>query len=324
MSMHLSLTVIFQASNLNYGESFGNIMTLKKVVSGGKSYSYISRQALRYDLVRIMNEYGNMLLTPVRSSGAGDKLMVQFDRTSKIDEYPEIDLFGYMKTEEGSGNTFIRKAKVRLSDAISLEPFNNEIDFSTNMGLAHRGEIIDGELKDIAGNNIFQSEIHKSFYTYTVTIDLDEIGIDENKFNQDDDIISISNEEKAKRVNLLLESIKGLHRDIKGKREGLEPVFVIGGVYEFGNPFFYNKLELSFRKDENSLNNLPIINIDVINEVKEKTFFGKKVSDYTEIGIEKGKFGNEDDVKGSWSVEKFFENLKSKVNSSYGIENANS
>lgn len=39
-------------------------------------------------------------------------------------------------------------------------------------------------------NSIAQSEIHKSYYSYTVTIDLDKIGIDGE--------IEISEEEKKK------------------------------------------------------------------------------------------------------------------------------
>ncbi|MCM8827950.1 MAG: type I-B CRISPR-associated protein Cas7/Cst2/DevR, partial [Candidatus Omnitrophica bacterium] len=56
---YLHMAVIFKASNLNYGEGVGNILTLKKVTTEGKNFSYISRQALRYDIVRGLNElYG--------------------------------------------------------------------------------------------------------------------------------------------------------------------------------------------------------------------------------------------------------------------------
>ena len=59
MAKHLHLAIIFKASNLNYGESIGNILSLKKMASEGKNYSYISRQALRYDIVRLLNENYN-------------------------------------------------------------------------------------------------------------------------------------------------------------------------------------------------------------------------------------------------------------------------
>ena len=48
----LTLSIIFEAESANYGESFGNISSLKKLSRGdGNSYSYISRQALRYNII---------------------------------------------------------------------------------------------------------------------------------------------------------------------------------------------------------------------------------------------------------------------------------
>ncbi len=46
----LTVTMIFLAESANY--SSGNITTLKKIVRGNyEQYSYISRQALRYNIV---------------------------------------------------------------------------------------------------------------------------------------------------------------------------------------------------------------------------------------------------------------------------------
>ncbi|HON17206.1 MAG TPA: type I-B CRISPR-associated protein Cas7/Cst2/DevR, partial [Spirochaetota bacterium] len=157
MANFLTFTVVFKGSNLNYGESTANVTGLKRLSFQGKSYSYISRQALRYDIVRIMNEEFEMNLTPVGSDGK----VVQFEANATIKDYPEIDLFGYMKTAGEGSRGKIRKAIVRLSDAMSLEPWNNDIDYGNNMGLSSRKEGVD--------NMIFQTEIHKSFYSYTVT-----------------------------------------------------------------------------------------------------------------------------------------------------------
>ena len=45
-------------------------------------------------------------------------------------------------------------------------------------------------------------------------------------------------EEKAERVKILLDTMQYLYRDIKGRRENLSPLFVIGGRYSRKNPFF--------------------------------------------------------------------------------------
>ena len=52
----LTLTMIFLAESANYGEGVGNITTLKKMTRGDyQQYSYISRQAIRYNLVQQLN-----------------------------------------------------------------------------------------------------------------------------------------------------------------------------------------------------------------------------------------------------------------------------
>ena len=57
----LTITMIFKAQSLNYGEGIGNISELKKLSRGdGSTYTFASRQALRYDIARLGN--GGMCL----------------------------------------------------------------------------------------------------------------------------------------------------------------------------------------------------------------------------------------------------------------------
>jgi CRISPR-associated protein Cst2 len=299
MANFLSLTIVFHGSSLNYGESIGNITGLKRVSFKGKSYSYISRQALRYDIVRIMNEEFGMKLTPVGSDGK----VVQFEASATIEDYPEIDLFGYMKTSGSGSKGKIRKAIVRLSDAVSLEPWNNDLDYGNNMGLSARNQQLD--------NMIFQTEIHQAFYSYTITIELDNVGQDKN------DNINLTKEEKIQRVILLLDSIKLLYRDIKGRREDLSPLIIIGGIYESGNPFFYNKATLLYGKDNIK------IKPEAINDTLHKTYLNnKKVSDTTFLGYVDGIFDNinsinidGDDKK--LNIEDFFKKIKEELTNIY-------
>ncbi len=297
MANFLTLTVIFQGENLNYGESTANITSLKRLSFRGKSYSYISRQALRYDIVRIMKEEFGMYLTPVGSDGK----VVQFEANATIEEYSEIDLFGYMKTSGEGAKGKIRKAVVRLSDAVSLESWNNDIDYGNNMGLSARKQDLD--------NMIFQTEIHKSFYTYTLTIDLDKVGIDLN------DDIKLDDSEKKNRIFMLLDAIKILYRDIKGRREDLSPLFIIGGVYNSGNPFFYNKVNLNFGKDSVK------IAVEPINEILNREFNSVKIKDNTFVGNLAGIFSNVNEIdlpeERRLSIDGFFNQIKAKLNEIY-------
>lgn len=288
-SKGLTLTILVQALSANYGESLGNVASLKKVTRGdGYQYTYISRQALRYNIVQQLDEP----LATLSAEGSGDKKVIQFDKDATIEAYPEIDFFGYMKTNKGT-NAHVRSAKVRLSNAISLEPFRGDTDFLNNMGLAAR--LRKAKRDNSINNGLAQSEIHLSYYRYTVTIDLDQIGIDEAED------IQISNQEKARRVSKLLDVIAYLYRDIRGRREDLKPLFVIGGVYDIKNPVFENIVDVK--------NNTVLI--EGIKDVMTS-----ELANQTETGVVSGKFANTDEIKRelhATSVAKFFEVLKKKV-----------
>lgn len=295
----LTLSIIFEAESANYGEGFGNISSLKKMSRGdGYSYSYISRQALGYN-IRKQLKWNN---TPVSDK---DKV-VQHDKDASIKDYPEIDLFGYMKTGKNSINetSNTRSATVRLSNAIALENYNSDLDFLTNMALAKRGNF---------DNAIAQSEIHKSYYAYTVTIDLDRVGIDEiiTKYVEgkepEKEIIEIDKSERAKRVNDLLKILKILYRDIRGRRENLSPIFIIGGVYNIKNPFFENRLKVS----KNKLDIEKILKtIDIDEEVKNNTV----------VGYLGNFFSNSKDIEEELktkSIPEVFDYLSEEVNKYY-------
>ncbi len=277
----LTITMIFDASSANYGEGIGNISQLKKMTrAGGEVYTYISRQAIRYNIVQQM-QIDN---TPVDNA----QKVVQFSPNTTIKDYPEIDLFGYMKTTKGGQS--IRSAVVRLSNAISLEPYKSDTDFLNNMGLAKRREL---------ENALAQSEIHKSLYSYTITIDLDKIGIDDD--------IEIENSEKSERIIKLLDTIQFLWRDIRGRRENLNPLFAVGGIYERKNPYFEDRLKLT----KNGLN------AGLIKSVKESC---EDTQSNTVIGYVPGIFSNEEEIIKTLSpvsISEMFTKLKEEVRAYY-------
>jgi CRISPR-associated protein Cst2 len=282
----LSISIIFEAESANYGESVGNVASLKKMTRDkGEQYTYISRQALRYNIVEQLGED----FAPVNAEGSGDKKVIQFSKDATIENYPELDFFGYLKTEKNTGGKK-RSAKVRLSNAISLETFKGDLDFLTNKGLADR---INENM------NIAQSEIHRSYYRYTIVADLEQIGIDEV------DNIEVDNEEKTRRVCKLLDTIAFLYRDIRGRREDLKPIFAIGGVYDIKNPIFENVLDVK----DNRL---------VVQAIEGVMF--EAIKEDTICGLVEGKFDNDKEIKeklNALTMPEFFSRLKSKVKDYY-------
>ncbi len=285
----LTMSIIFEAGSANYGETIGNVASLKKLSRGkGDQYTYISRQALRYNIV---NQMG-IDTTEVDV----DKTVVQFAPNATIDKYPEIDLFGYMKTSEEQKT---RPAVVRLSHAISLETFKGDLDFLTNKGLFDRYAKQQNKDEELRGGSIAQSEIHRSYYAYTVTVDLDRVGIDEN------DNIEIENSEKAERIIKLLDTIRFLYRDIKGRREDLKPLFAIGGVYDIKNPIFHNALAV---KDNR---------VDV---ARIKDLLYEDIAKDTYCGLVKGVFENDNEIieeLNAKSMPEFFDAIKGEVKEYY-------
>lgn len=291
----LSITLVFKAQSLNYGEGIGNISELKKLTRGdGSVYTFASRQALRYDIVRLGNKMFGWNLEVVDKS----KGTIQFKENLTIKDSEEMDLFGYMKTAKKDGSN-IRSAAVRLSNAISLEDYKSDMEFLNNKGLADRI----GEFPNLA--NIEQ---HLSYYTYTITIDLGKIGIDAN--------IELKNEEKLKRVNQLLDVVKILNREIRGREENLSPVFVIGGTYNINSPFYLGRIKLIGKDGEFSLDT------EMLKDTSTLTIGKNSVFEDTKVGILKNTFKNEKEIEEIFdgkvtSIEEFFNTLKEEVTKYY-------
>lgn len=334
MSKGLTATIIVEAQSLNYDEGFGNLSVLKKLRRGsGDVFSFASRQSLRYSIVKQGVEQFGWRLGDVEPQGSGNKKVVQFKRDTSIKDCEEIDLFGYMKTKKRekkkSGadtgeatqqeDTMIRVAPVRLTPAISLEAFYNDIEFLNNKWLSDRA----GEDPNIA--NIEQ---HRTLYKYTVTIDLSKIGSEEHNETLDpkDRIMLLDQPEKrANRVNEFLEVLKNLYRDIRGRREDLKPLFIIGGVYPVKNPFFMNSVKIEWESGK------PKIVKDAISEILSSHYCYKdngklnneQVQTNTVIGLRNGFFSNGTSLSNVFSPETAIDNLKSKVNDFYGVNNGN-
>ena len=173
-------------------------------------------------------------------------------------------------------------------------PYQSDLEFLTNIGLARRQDL---------DNAIAQSEIQKSFYSYTITIDLDRIGVDGD--------LEISAEEKADRVKKFLDTIQYLYRDIKGRRENLSPVFAIGGRYIRKNPFFENRVSL-----ENGA-----INTKMLGEIIESD---EDIKNNTSVGVVTGIFQNDAELKDTLNtktVADVFKQLKKEVDEYYGASN---
>ncbi|RLG11133.1 type I-B CRISPR-associated protein Cas7/Cst2/DevR [Candidatus Pacearchaeota archaeon] len=285
----ITLTVVFEAMSLNRDEGMGNIQSLHLLTRGnGKTYSYMSRQALTYAVRKFLIESGKWPETRVISDGD----VTQY--WPDIIKYPEVDLFGYMVTIPTNE---LRPAPVTFTHAVSLEPYNSDMSFYANIELSRRSN---------SNPNPYNKQEHKSLYKYSCVIDLERIGkYDSNEiigvkrengrwgnlehiekkdkgkeiehYGRKSEITKVyttkdkkklcdikikeieisNNNEKAIRINQLLDAILYLFHQISAYREPLNPLFIAAAHLKYGSPIFHNYVEL---KDmENEDNNKAII-----------------------------------------------------------------
>jgi len=323
----LTLTIITQrATSLNYGENIGNVSILKKLSLGDNSQiTYVSDKALKYDIRRKgKEEKGWKLLDEkvkelIEKSKDGKKLNVDKFAKELVQEYQEFDIFGGLltnlkgadgkKVELSYGDSVKRTAPVKITYAYSISKFQGDMDFMNNIE-AYNRYIRHIEQKD--AQVITQSEQHTAHYCYTVAIDLDRIGVWETE-NGTEEVIPA--EEKAKTVKDLLDIIRTLSRQIRGRYENLSPVFVIGGIYKVKNPFFMGCIGAKETEDGKLL-------LDVNRLLDCKGIIPEEERDNTLCGLLSGFFANEQEIREKLnckSVGEVFEELKSKVGEIYGV-----
>jgi len=340
----LTATIIFEAQSLNYDEGYGNLSVIKKLHRGsGEVYTYASRQSLRYSIfTQGVKEYG-WRASDVEEAGKGDQTVTQL--ISEIGVSEESDLFGYMRTNvnwnEGKEATIVRTTPVRILPAIALEPFASDLEMLTNKYQADKKQLTP---------NIANSEQQRSFYRYTIAIDLhrigseaDEIGTrvspnkelktDQDKvafegFRNNIKLKNTDNTLKARRVLELLEIVKLLYRDIRGRREDLKPLFIISGVYDTCNPFFENLVTVKWEKDKPKIVAEPlkqILSSQYAMLDAKGSLVMKNIKDETFIGIRDGIFNNQASDFGLEklnSPEEVISELQKRVNQYYGVGNA--
>ena len=344
----LTLTIITQrATSLNYGENIGNVSILKKLSLGDNSQiTYVSDKALKYDIRRkgkeekgwrLLDEKvkelieGSIVQMPKETKGKKKKSeestktemqdVLNVDEFARrlIREYQEFDLFGGLFTKDlfdvplnERADGIKRSSPVKITYAFSISKFQGDMDFMNNIDAFNRYiKPIKPEESD-RQQAIPQSEQHTTHYYYTVAVDLDRIGVWETE-NGTEEVIPA--EEKAKRVKDLLDIIRTLSRQIRGRYENLSPIFVIGGIYKVKNPFFMGCIGAPETEDRKLL-------LDVNRLLDCKGIIPEEERDNTICGLLSGFFANEQEIREKLnckSVGEVFEELKNKVGEIYGV-----
>lgn len=248
----LTLTMIVKFTGTpSMGEGLGgNINPMKVLPTEIGDFAYLSPNAiLKQPLMEyFVREKGwefdfgkNINIAPKKKHT--DKPPLQI--TSFANEDPFADIFGYLFTrkkdkgkkdetqneEEVQEETRKRKAPLGVSYAVGLMEFKNCLDYRSNLGLVE----LSGSKGE--GQMIFQREIDMNYFVYTLNLDLQRIGVEDNTGKE------ASVEEKFKRVQAILEAIPYIIIQRNGALVGtLRPHLVVGGIFEKKFSYFLDSI----------------------------------------------------------------------------------
>lgn len=281
----LTLTVIANMTS-NYGESLGNISSVQKVYREGKEYATRSRESLK-NAICVQADLYDDLQTSV--DGAMQKLVTKDINAATCKALEG----GYMSTKDV---TYIRNSSFYLTDAVSAEPFISDARFHNNLYLATNfakanGLNVQNNSKD-CGLMPYQYEYDKSIKIYSITIDLEKVGVDQN-FDAE-----ASNEEKCSRVLSIIDAVENLSLVVKGNLDNAEPIFIAGGLSPRKTHMFENAVRVVGK-------NL------VVEPIKEKLDMGFSCG-----LMRNGQLGNEDEIireLNPTTVPKFFNQLREDI-----------
>lgn len=266
----LTLTIAANMTS-NYDETLGNIASVHKIYRNGREYAIRSRESIKNAICVQSGLYDDLI---TYKNNKKEKFATQKEVTNEINAATCRALEGgYMSTKDV---TYIRNSSFYITDAISCEIFVNDSRFHNNLYLATNYANANGlnvqNDADKIGLMPYQYEYDKSLKLYSITIDLESVGVDKN-FNAEAD-----NAEKCARVLAIVNAVENLSLVVKGSLDNAEPIFVVGGLSNVKTHVFENAVAVSNKK----------LSIEPIKQ---------KLNDNFSCGIMRnGQFTNEDDI----------------------------
>lgn len=293
MFLNIAYITKVNVASLNGGEgSGGNVTVMKKISNAnGDEFAYVSGQALRRYLKETLMQLGETISsvdekgnpTFLDEDKNGKKIFLDLNKKIDVDilnkmykSVCDLDLFGYMLPKGGR-----RWSPVKVSPLVSLLPYKGEYDYLLRKKKVANGENLDATPVQVEIDTL-------NFMRGNIMINTAHIGNEINEYTYESKAI-LNDEEKNKRLNVLLDAIKSFNGGAKQARnlEDIAPKFIIISKQQTGNPFLLNAL---------SVDNNDNINIENIKEALEDN----APEQYT-IGIAKGIFANEQAIRDTFS-----------------------
>lgn len=270
----VTLTILVSSQvPLSYDEGEGNVSPIKKITYKGKEVATTSVGTVTYEMRKALGQNYNWTLDQIVLNTSNDgKVSNIYSKLSSIESLDENglenDIMGYLIPKSGE-ETLSKTSPLRIIPFRALDEYQGTTQLITNRGML---DINDGREyfspngKKIEINDKFPTsqafvyeEVTGGYYVYTVTLELNRIGVKEvkdGKIVPPDQREYMSKELREKAVKDILEVLTIFTRRIKHSTVLLKPLLVVGGAYDKVIPFFWDDVDYAKGKKKLTLDNI--------------------------------------------------------------------
>ncbi|MBO1304768.1 type I-B CRISPR-associated protein Cas7/Cst2/DevR [Enterococcus sp. 669A] len=271
----ITLTVLTESPiALSNDQGFGNYTPIKKFYFKDGIHAMTSVATFTYELRKCLFENFGWKLNDLTIKSSNSYFNNVEDLTEKN---LEADVFGFLLPNDGVSKT----SPLRVIPFVSATTYRGDTQLITNRGFLNldlernrfneKGEEIPDEAVP-STQALANEEVFGDYYAYTVTIELDRIGMSEVAKGGDGKYHYVSPSERnympdelrIQAVQDILNALTILTRDIKHQRVLLKPLAVFGGAFDKVIPYFWDAVCLNEVQGETGLK----LDLSVIEEVE--------------------------------------------------------
>lgn len=263
----LTFTILTESPvALSNDQGFGNYTPIKKYFYKNGQHAMTSVATFTYELKKKLVEDYNWQLSDIvlkksksksKSDNESEESKITSSHIRAIDiekaseKKFEADVFGYLIP----GAEMSKTSPLRIIPFISLNRFKNDTQLITNRGnfdISLKRKYYDDSDNEVPITDIPRTqalaneEVFGDYYAYTITLELDRIGVNEvnnGKLLLPENRTFIEKDLRLQIVRDLIDAVANLTRDIKHQKVLLKPLAVFGGAFENVVPYFWNDIE---------------------------------------------------------------------------------
>ncbi|SHH05485.1 type I-B CRISPR-associated protein Cas7/Cst2/DevR [Tepidibacter thalassicus] len=277
----ITLTILTNSPvALSNDQGFGNYTPIKKCFMGDGQYAVTSVGTITYEMRRALHKKGWNLSGIVLNADKKNKVKNMYPKEEYIEMVDENglenDIFGFLIPDKQLNKT----SPLRIIPFKSVHTFKNDTQLITNKGFLDKdlerkyfgkdGKKYEKELPQTQA--LANEEIFGDYYVYTITIELDRLGVLEvkdGKYLAPNERIYMDKNIRKKALKDILDVICNFTRTIKHQTVLLKPLAVFGGAFESVIPYFWNDVDMD--RDNNLILDNVVETINSYDLKKENT-----------------------------------------------------